>query len=112
MACLCGRGELCEYCDPYTGTAPFSESSKAKAKLEARIAALEAELKNLKDPPPPEPSPEDWVCSECGGDKIQALDWVEVNTGMCMNDPDAGDYFCPDCDTHFRVAMRRKDFTP
>lgn len=70
-----------------------------KAKYLKQIAKLESE-----------PSPEDWVCPDCGSDEIQVMDWVEVKTNTPVGDPEAGDYFCPECDTTFRSAEKRKDF--
>lgn len=52
----------------------------------------------------------DWVCPMCGDDGIQVMDWVVVKTNEPCNDPEAGDFFCQECDSGFREAVQRKDY--
>lgn len=63
-------------------------------------------------PPEREPKTSDLVCPDCGDDEIQVMDWVEVNTDEPQHDiiPEAGDYFCPTCQDHFKLAIDREDF--
>ena len=45
-----------------------------------------------------------FVCAECGSDKVQVKEWVEINTGKNMgatsNGNEPQDNWCPTCGTH------------
>lgn len=42
------------------------------------------------------------ICEECGSDKIQTLEWVEVNTNKVIGGGigDENDRWCPICEKH------------
>lgn len=54
--------------------------------------------------------PEDWVCPECGGDNVEVLDWLHVNTNKVTGGDPVGEYWCPDCETHPKRLEQRKYF--
>lgn len=48
------------------------------------------------------------VCVECGSDKVQTMEWVDINTGEPQGEVGAGsteesNNWCPDCDEHTKV---------
>lgn len=41
-----------------------------------------------------------FCCPECGGHRVEVLDWVTVNGGELIGGDLGEDYWCPDCETH------------
>lgn len=51
-----------------------------------------------------------WACPQCGSDKeIQALCWVDVNTGKVVTSADDQDYYCPHCNEHLKRLLDLTD---
>lgn len=46
---------------------------------------------------------ERWVCGRCGGDKVQNLVWVDVNTDEVLDDG-GFDPWCVDCDDNTEMV--------
>jgi len=47
-----------------------------------------------------------YSCPECQSDNIQEQLWVTVNTQKIVGTT-GGDYWCPDCSTHFRNPIQK-----
>ena len=51
------------------------------------------------------------VCSECGSDKVQEKQWVEINTNKLCGSASSNskndilDYWCPDCEDHVQIKQ-------
>ena len=41
-----------------------------------------------------------YCCADCGGSRVETLDWVTVNEEELVGGDVGSDYFCPDCDGH------------
>lgn len=60
-----------------------------------------------------DPSPEDWVCPECGSDAIHAPAWIDLRTGLDTGDEGpTSDYYCCACQDHTGRLVQRKDWRP
>jgi len=52
-----------------------------------------------------------WVCSQCGGDKIQQQSWTYINTDKLADYIDSGSYYCDDCNTDEIGVVEQSEFT-
>lgn len=43
-----------------------------------------------------------WVCPVCGSDDIQGLAWVHLNDEVIDDYDEGRDYWCPQCQEHYR----------
>jgi hypothetical protein len=41
-----------------------------------------------------------YCCPDCGGHRVETLDWITVNGADLVGGDPCGDYWCPDCETH------------
>tara|TARA_Y100001972_G_scaffold64683_1_gene78908 strand:+ start:122 stop:313 length:192 start_codon:yes stop_codon:yes gene_type:complete len=37
------------------------------------------------------------VCRDCGGDEVQIMAWVDINTKRFIDDPNSHNAWCDDC---------------
>jgi len=70
------------------------------------LAKMERGRAEVRNPPP---GPNDWVCPECGCDRIEDQAWVMTNTNQVV-DSASDEMWCPQCEDHFKGAMTREDF--
>ena len=40
------------------------------------------------------------VCSVCGGEEVQVMAWVDINSGRLTEIPDKPSVWCDDCSSH------------
>jgi len=52
-----------------------------------------------------------FICEECGSDKVQQLQWVDMNTNEIMDSGpgDKIDYWCEGCDEHIGITTDEKN---
>lgn len=70
-------------------------------------------MEMLRALPLPDPSPEDWVCSECGSDELHAPAWVDLRTDLNTGDEGPTSYYyCVQCEDSISRIVQRKDYVP
>ena len=52
-----------------------------------------------------------WVCSQCGGDKIQQPSWTYINTDKLADYQEDDLYYCDDCNTTEIKVVEQSEFT-
>jgi len=52
-----------------------------------------------------------WVCSQCGGDKIQQPSWTYIDTDKLADYQEDDLYYCDDCNTTEIRAVEQSEFT-
>ena len=52
-----------------------------------------------------------WVCSQCGGDKIQQPSWTYINTDKLADYQEDDLYYCDDCNTDEIKVVEQSEFT-
>ena len=54
-----------------------------------------------------------WVCSQCGGDKIQQQSWTYINTDKLADYQDdlKNVFYCDDCNTDEIEIVEQSEFT-
>ena len=52
-----------------------------------------------------------WVCSQCGGDKIQQQSWTYINTDKLADYIDSSSFYCDNCNTDGIKVVEQSEFT-
>jgi|TARA_R100001530_G_scaffold105659_1_gene73781 Zn finger protein HypA/HybF involved in hydrogenase expression len=52
-----------------------------------------------------------WVCSQCGGDKIQQKSWTYINTDKLADYINSSSYYCEDCHTDEIGVVEQSELT-
>ena len=52
-----------------------------------------------------------WVCSQCGGDKIQQQSWTYINTDKLADYIDLSSFYCDNCNTDEIKVVEQSEFT-
>ena len=45
-----------------------------------------------------------WKCTKCGGNEVETLSWVDLNTGE-EQEGEVGEYYCRSCEAHTDVSF-------
>jgi hypothetical protein len=48
-----------------------------------------------------------YCCADCGGYRVETLDWVTVNGNELVGGDLGQDYWCPDCEAHPSAIEQR-----
>ena len=56
--------------------------------------------------PVPDKDDPKWVCPACGGDGLEGLAWVDLETDQVIDWADPSDYWCPQCEEHFATVCQ------
>ena len=56
----------------------------------------------------PEKNENDWVCEDCGCDRVQERAWVNLNTREDQGSCDDDETYCPDCQEYTCIISRKE----